>query len=368
MKKLLLILCIVSFSFGSEIDTLTKLFEKCGKSFGSLFFGYITEEDTVYKKIAEGLDIATIGIWQKYYHTAPGVIDYTHPDKTIQFCIDNNIEIRVHSLMLHYPAWLDSIPLDSVKYHIKYFIQTTVARYKGLVDHWMVVTHPTTDAREKGIEYLGYSFIDSAFVWTCGVDSTAKLYLNENFGHGYSSDESKRRFDMTLLITRSLINNNIKIDGIAMQQHNYLSGAGSSLNVELYKTYIDTFTDMGLEIHFSEVDVAVDTPYVQRGYELQAVRYNQIIELCLYSPAVTVFNVWDFSDLYSWASDRYEHKKGSACILDSCYQPKLVYYAIKETLEKEIKRIELENIIDTLIDILETIGINVIKILSKWGM
>lgn len=356
MKYLLLILCLVTFSYGNEIDTLTQLFERCGKKFGSTVKGP-TSKGVDFETCAEKLGIITARTYAITDYINPDSIFFDYTDGTVNFCANNSIPARLHVLLTTtYPDWIKNAVPDSARKYVKYFCQSNINRYSCDVEYFDAVNHPFSGNTGQGLAHdwkynvLGGYYIDSVLTWCDESDSTAKLFINEDYGNG-STDYHINKMIATLSEVKRLLNAGATLHGIGLQMH--IRNVEDNLNIPKFKWFIDSLDVLGIdEIHITELDVAIDTPYTNTDYELQASLYNQVTELCLYSDKVTSLVVWGFTDAYPLVSTD-NGTKGHASVLDTIFQPKPAYYEMKKVLEKEVAKIELENDIDTLNDMID---------------
>ena len=325
MKILSSIILILSSSLiiGEELE-LTTLMRQCGKKFGSMINRTVIWNDTdvTYRDVAGGLDFATVTLFQKQSYIGPGIIDLHTQDKVIQLCQDSGItDIRLHLLLSELPEWMVDLPRYMKWYYIKEYFQYVMNYYQGIVTYYDVVNHPWL-LGEEFEESLGSGYIDSAFTWASEIDPNCKLILNETYKHGIK-EKYREWFNKTCSTVVDLQSKNIPIHGIGMQMHTYTI---KRFNQHIFKVYIDSLNSLGMEVLLSEVDVIIDTPFTEIKYELQADRYCYVLDLCLSSPNVTVFNLWDFSDRYTWSTTVSDGEYGAACIYDKEYNLKLCYY------------------------------------------
>ncbi|HIY43160.1 MAG TPA: endo-1,4-beta-xylanase, partial [Candidatus Nocardiopsis merdipullorum] len=91
------------------------------------------------------------------------------------------------------------------------------------------------------------------------------------------------------------------------------------------------FTDLGLEVMLTELDVRVPTPADETDLQQQAEDYREVFEICLDIPGCSGVTVWGVTDAYSWVPGNFEGE-GAALPIDEDYDPKPAYWAIHEAL------------------------------------
>jgi len=134
-------------------------------------------------------------------------------------------------------------------------------------------------------------------------------------------------------MVRDFRSRGVPIDGIGMQMH----VSGSGVNVKSIRANIERFTALGLQVHITEMDVAL--PVGANGLaasasdlERQAQVYAAFAEACLAFQGCTALQTWGVTDKYSWIGHHSAGKQGAALLLDRSYHPKPAYYAVQRAL------------------------------------
>ena len=89
----------------------------------------------------------------------------------------------------------------------------------------------------------------------------------------------------------------VKIDGIGLQDHLIV---GSSPSLEDQVTNMRAFTDLGLEVAITELDIRAENPEANQYQEQQARDYATTIGACNQVEECVGVTIWDFTDKYSW--------------------------------------------------------------------
>src|SRR5206468_7614891 len=105
--------------------------------------------------------------------------------------------------------------------------------------------------------------------------------------------------------------------------------------IESLAANLARLTALGVQVHFTEMDVAV--PLAANGVLVdqsnltrQADIYRFVANACLQQPRCTGFQTWGFTDKYSWIPGYTKGAKGRALLFDQEYQPKPAYNALRE--------------------------------------
>lgn len=211
-------------------------------------------------------------------------------------------------------------------------ITTTVSRYAGAIDTWIVVNEaiwgfadsgePADFAQTLWYDALGPDYIERAFELARAADPDATLLYNET-GAEALGDKS----DFMLALAEDFVARGVPIDGVGLQFH---IDAASPPVIADVEANMQRFAALGLSIHITELDVSLaglELPE-QQARELQASIYADVLELCLAVPACSNWTVFGFSDRYAWD----ELGDASPLLFDAAYQPKPAFFAVQELL------------------------------------
>lgn len=287
-----------------------------------------------------------------YVHPEKDKYDFSAADKIIRFAQKNNLKVRGHALVWHksLPKWLtpdcnDSEP-NKVSYNkkelediLEQHIKTVVTRYKGKIKYWDVVNEAFEGNDNSGelrrtfwYNILGKDYIEKAFIWAHEADKKAKLFIND-----FNIGERNLKSDALYEMIRDLKREGVPIHGVGFQFHLDTNKKPDFENIE---ANIKRFIGLGLEIQFTEIDVAICGEMTKEQLELQSEIYQGLINIALKYPQVTAFVTWGVTDKYSWLS-RYaaevlksETFYGSGLLFDENYRKKPAYHAIQKSLNQ----------------------------------
>jgi hypothetical protein len=104
------------------------------------------------------------------------------------------------------------------------------------------------------------------------------------------------------------------------------------------------FTDLGVQVHITEMDVAVpvnaDGNARAEDLQQQADIYRQIANACVSRShrGCTAIQTWGFTDKYSWIGSHSKHTQGAALPFDRNYRAKPAYLALRNALAARAQR------------------------------
>ena len=170
---------------------------------------------------------------------------------------------------------------------------------------------------------IGPSYIPIAFEAAAAADPDAKLYYND-YNIEYAGDKA----DLALEIVKSVQDYGAKIDGVGLQGHLIV---GAMPDRDDIKETISRYTELGLEVAFSEVDIRMDLPPTEEQLQQQATDYEELTLACLETEDCIGFSIWDYTDKYSWIPDTFPGT-GAALPWDEDLNKKPAYDGIMAAL------------------------------------
>lgn len=282
----------------------------------------------------------------KWEQTRPNAkaFDFGAADRIVEFAKQHSIKVRGHTLVWasHNPEWLTSgnfteTQLSSLLHE---HIRQVVGHYRGEVFAWDVVNEAFEEHGQlrKSIWYdapgIGAgphtSYIAQAFRWAHEADPDALLFYNDA-----EIEEVNAKSEAVYGMVKTFRQRGVPINGIGMQMH-ILHGRP---NVESIAANIARFVKLGVQVHITEMDVAL--PVDQSGRVLnpadlqwQADLYRDIARACLQNRGCTALQTWGVTDKYSWIGWKTHKSKGAALLFDRQYRPKPAYDALKQALTR----------------------------------
>ena len=271
----------------------------------------------------------------KFRNTHPERDKYTfdNADYIVNFAQQHKLKVRGHTLVWHYPStlppWLTdpkNSPAD-VKQILHDHISTVAGRYKGKIYAWDVVNEAVDDdgtLRESfWKQCLGPDYLELAFRWAHEADPKAKLFYND-----YEIEGINKKSDMVYKLLKDLRSRGVPIHGVGLQCHLFDVPDKADMIANIKR-----FTDLGLEVHITELDVPIQdmTGAPEEKLARQAQIYRQIMEVCLANKGCKAFVTWGLDDRHSWIPG-FTGKPDVALLFDENYQPKPAYHAIAEVM------------------------------------
>lgn len=268
--------------------------------------------------------------------------DFAPADELVHFAKQNGMVVRGHTLVWHQavPKWLadGEWTWNELSQLMADHIQTVVKHFAGSVYAWDVVNeafHPDGSLRSSiwydspGIGAEGrYGYIERAFVLAHAADPQAKLFYND-----YAFEAGGPKFEAILAMARDFKKRGIPLDGIGFQCHFNLE----SITPAALERTMRAFTDLGLEVHITELDVRLPVDRTGQAapsdLQRQAQLYGEVVRTCLEVKGCNAIQVWGFSDARSWIP-RFFPGYGAGTLFDQEYRAKPAYATVLDRLSQ----------------------------------
>jgi endo-1,4-beta-xylanase len=265
-------------------------------------------------------------------------------DKVVAFARAHGMKVRGHCLLWseHNPAWLTqgNFTPEQMNAMLREHITKVMRHYAGRVFAWDVVnesfladgtveTSVWYDSPGIGFKGKGTDYIEQAFRWAHEADPKALLFYND-----YDTEAVNAKSDAVYEMVKDFKRRGVPIDGVGIQAHIFKL---DPKEFESIRTNIARLAALGLQVHITEMDVALNVDAEGRlldeaDLQKQAEMYRLIAAACFEQPRCTAFQTWGFTDKYTWIPEYTKGKQGSPLLFDKAYAPKPAYTAVVESL------------------------------------
>ncbi|NJQ05754.1 endo-1,4-beta-xylanase [Streptomyces lonarensis] len=254
-----------------------------------------------------------------------GQYNWAGADRLVEFAAANDQQVYGHTLVWHsqLPGWVENggfAPAE-LREIVDNHIATVAGRYAGSIDRWDVVNEAFN---ENGtfrdtvfLRAFGERYIADAFHAAHAADPGAKLFIND-----YNTDGINAKSDAMYRLVSSLLADGVPVHGVGFQSHMILGQMPAS-----YRANLQRFSDLGLEVAVTELDIRMNTPADPTRLDRQADQYRQVVDDCLAVSGCSGVTVWGISDRDSWIPGVFPGE-GAANLYDDDYRPKPAYWAV----------------------------------------
>lgn len=253
--------------------------------------------------------------------------DFSQADYILAFAKKHKLRLRGHPLIWHrqLPTWIFELDKQELEKVFEEHIRTLVKRYNGQVASWDVVNEAFNSNGELRnsiwLEKLGPAYIERAFTIAREEDPDAKLFYND-----YALEYGDAKYRAVSNLLKDFKQRKIPIDGLGLQAHIFPKDFDKELKLD---EIISELQDLGLEVEFSEVDVAI--PVADKGNsknrQRQIAIYKEISKTFKQNPNCTGLSFWGISDKHSWIPKEIPGL-GEACLFNEEFGRKEVYRGV----------------------------------------
>lgn len=263
-------------------------------------------------------------------------------DVAADYARRNDMVMRGHTLVWHNQTsdWLfvdqegkqatKSLVYERLDQHMA----TVMKRYEDVIDVWDVVNEAIEDSSEEWLrksqwlEICGDEFIEKAFLMAHKHAPQARLFYND-----YNAFVPEKR-DKIIKLVKGLQAKDVPIHGIGLQGHlNIYTPDMATIKESLQK-----YSELGLEIHVTELDVSVfrfedktKLEYPSEALMEQQTRYYEDLfkTFIAFESVITSVTFWGVSDAHSWLNYFPVHaRKNWPLLFDREGNPKQCYERI----------------------------------------
>ena len=313
------------------------------KHYNSLTLGNELKPDSVLDQALSQKYVAETGD-----DTMPQ-ISLNEADEMLKFAGENKIPVRGHVLVWHSqtPDWFFKENFDPngawvskdkmtkrLENYIKTVMETLKKDYPDVEFYaWDVVNEAASDAgtiRDAGSN----NEVDGQSAWVKVYGDQSYIPLAFEFAKKYAPAGCKLFYndynEYSPNILKPLVEKNL-IDGVGMQSHISMSYP----TIDLYKSAMQQYADLGLEVQVTELDVSEKSNEHANQLAL-AQRYQDVFKMYkeMKDSGVNLSAVvlWGITDSTSWIG-------GYPLLFDKDYQAKPSYYAVIDT-DSEVEKLQ----------------------------
>ncbi|MDE3722242.1 endo-1,4-beta-xylanase [Nocardiopsis sp. N85] len=270
----------------------------------------------------------------KWQHVQPerGEYDWSGPDTLVDFATARDLNVRGHTMLWHnqQPAWLSQgdWDADTLREVVHDHVTTVMDRYEGRVTSWDVINEPLEDhgpnMRENlWYDVLGPDYIAQTLYSAHAADPEARLYINE-----FGIERAGPKADALHALVTDLVDRGVPLHGVGFQGHFVHGNVPDDLADQMRR-----YTDLGLEVTISEVDVRIPEPVTAEDLAEQRREYHDILVACLEVDGCVNVTVWGVTDAHSWIPEWFPGYT-AALPFDDSYRPKPALAGMVEALSR----------------------------------
>jgi endo-1,4-beta-xylanase len=340
-----------SISVVCSAQTLREAADETGMLIGAAINVKYLSESAYTSTVAREYNMVEAENEMKWTAIRPseGAFDFSAGDQIVGFAQSHGMKVRGHNLLWHLynPDWLAKGDYTSpqLTHLMQDHITKVVTHYRGKIFAWDVMNEAMDEHGQLrhsiwydkpgiGMAGKGTAYIEQAFRWAHAADPDALLFYNDAEAEAINAHS-----DAIYAMVKDFRQRGVPINGIGLQMHIL----NLDPDVKSIEKNIHRFVKLGMQVHITEMDVAVPVNAdgkVKNPEDLQkqANIYAQIAKACMKNAGCTALQTWGFTDKYSWIGWFTKHTKGDALPFDRQYQPKPAYTAVREVFSHSAKQ------------------------------
>lgn len=281
-------------------------------------------------------------------HPEEDTYNWIPADKIAAFAKENDMKMRGHALCWHnqVPDWIfvdeagNDVSKEILLQRLKDHITTVVQRYSDVIYAWDVVNEAISDNPDefyrdtKWYRICGEEYIAKAFEYAREADPEVQLFYND-----YEVINPVKREKIYQMV-KKLKDAGVPIDGVGIQGH----WSVFEPSEEVLRETIERFTDLGLEVQITELDVSIyqkehsrrekrpddDDTFTDELKQKQIEQYDMIFRTFRdKKDNLSGVTFWNISDKYSWL-DYFpvNERKDYPLLFDQELKPKAAYWKV----------------------------------------
>jgi endo-1,4-beta-xylanase len=242
--------------------------------------------------------------------------NYSNADRIVSMARSRGMTIRGHTLLWHNqePGWAQGLSGSDLRSAMLNHVTQVATHFRGQIYAWDVVNEAFADGgsggrRDSNLQRTGNDWIEAAFRTARSADPNAKLCYND-----YNTDGINAKSTGIYNMVADFKNRGVPIDCVGFQSH-----LSSSSNLSSYQANLQRFSDLGVEVQITELDVG-------GSGSGQANVYRQVAQACMAVSRCKGITTWGVTDKYSWRSGE------TPLLFDGNYGKKQAYQSVLDVL------------------------------------
>jgi endo-1,4-beta-xylanase len=264
---------------------------------------------------------------------AQDVFDFRKGDAIVSFARENALAVRGHTLAWAgaMPDWTRTIGKAEAQTILVDHVRAVVARYAGRIGSWDVINEPIAEKPVRigelrnsiWLQQLGPAYAEIALRTAAGVDSSARLLVNE-YDIEWPGEPYRTKRDSLLRFLEELKARDVPLHGVGIQGH--LRG-DREVDHDGLAAFVEAVKAMGLSVSVTELDVIDDRiPGPAAAVDaMVALKVKTFLAAIFGSCTPEAVLSWGLSDRYSWVPiyfSRHDGQPNRPLPLDKDYREK----------------------------------------------
>lgn len=319
-------------SSSADETTLALAADRTARRVGTAVDSAPLADEAVYRDtLSNQFDYVTPGNelkWGSVQPVDPYHWDFTGADAIVAFAEAHHQAIKGHNLVWYQqlpPFVTSGIDAALLREYLRNNFRHVLRRYRGRIDRWDVVNEAIADDG-SGLrstifsQTLGSDYIAWAFREAHEIDPDAELLYND-----YGTETANPKSDTVYAMVKGLLAEGVPIHGVGFQMHLVAATAPSTDDMI---ANLERFTDLGLSVNISELDVRVASLTSSEPEKLATEKqvFHRAVAACLAVPRCDAVTTWGFTDKYTWITGAFGADEPLE--FDTQYKKKPAFYGL----------------------------------------
>lgn len=276
-----------------------------------------------------------LGQWQ-FVEPENGVFNFTEGEIVSNLAAKDKQLLRCHNLVWHsqLAPWVTATTWDKANLTamLREHVRREAGHWKGQCYAWDVVNEGLNEdgtyRSDVFYDTLGDEYFKIAFEEAALADPGAKLYYND-----YNIESPGPKSDGAKRIVKLIQDAGLRIDGVGLQSH-FIVGETPTIDQQI--SNMKGFTDMGVDVAITELDIRLQLPDNEENLAQQSVDYRTSVGACMQVKRCVGVTVWDFYDPFSWVPGVFDGF-GDATLYFDNFTKHPAYNGVVEALTNNTK-------------------------------
>ena len=242
-----------------------------------------------------------------------GQFTFAAGDALVTWANQRGMKVRGHTLAWHsqQPAWMQRLSGTALRNAMVAHIQGVAGHYRGKLYAWDVVNEAFNEngtRRASNLQGTGNDWIEVAFRTARAADPVAKLCYNDYNTENWSYAKTQGVYAMV----KDFKARGVPIDCVGFQTH----FTGGNTLPSTFRTTLQSFADLGVDVQLTEVDVTNATPSAYAG----------LTQACVQVRRCAGITLWGVRDSNSWRASE------NPLLFDGAGNKKAAYASVLDAL------------------------------------
>lgn len=289
----------------AKTDTLRTFADQAGIKIGSVWNAKLQNDGPYNQIVADQFNLISSEYACKMVSIVkhgPDDYKWDNCDGALEFAQKNNQAFKFHAIFWprveNTPDWTYNLTAKELEDWSYAYIDKIAERYGDKLDYIDVVNEMLAQKEDEYFRESAFLKIDDfsckMFKHTKEKIPHAKLFYND-----FGTEQTQVKADRVYKYVKDLHDRGCGIDMVGFQSHTTVKRATDKDELTKLRNYIQKYDKLGMKMQFTELDIKRDIGDQSKQDEA----YVNMLDVCVTEPGCDAFQMWGFTDKYSWLTD-----------------------------------------------------------------